>query len=278
MPELKQLFSQRRTQFERDVAAMPDAKAAYDVCVRYLGDVRRDYLDASDDSLTRLRLNELMAAAEGGIAMMVAVSQVDIKLALPNNLQAPPNRRVRMTLSKALHFLPGALCTTLAAWLFLIGQLPAAALALVSAGTSVVSLNRIKPQNKSELPDVMGETRVDPVELGRWLDELLRRMDEMMMVKPVDEQDGQLRLNSGFIEAVQMLMEANLTDDGRFALKALPQMMNALESQGIEIEMYSDEGRLNFDLLAAPVGGETIRPALIKDGKLLMRGQATIKG
>ena len=33
----------------------------------------------------------------------------------------------------------------------------------------------------------------------------------------------------------------------------------------------------DFDLLPAPVGGRTIRPALRQGGTLLLRGQATIK-
>ena len=40
---------------------------------------------------------------------------------------------------------------------------------------------------------------------------------------------------------------------------------------------YAPERAQDFDLLPAPVGGRTIRPALRQGGTLLLRGQATIK-
>ena len=277
MSELHQLFNQRRAQFERDVAAMPDHKGAHDICVRYLGDVKRDYLDGVNDPHLRLRLNELMVAAEAGMALMIAISQVDIKMGLPNRLETRSRRR--LTWREILPYVPCSLCGLLGVWLYFEGETNAAVTAVIAGVVSLVTLLRLKPPVRSkQVPDVYGEPRVDPIELARRMEGLFTRVDEMLRAKSVGNEQDPLMLTGGLMESVQMLMEARLTNDGAYALKALPQMMAALERQGVEIEMYTDASRTNFDLMPAPMGGETIRPALIKDGRLILRGQATIKG
>ncbi len=277
MPDLSQRFASRRAQFERDVAASPDTRAAFDACMRALGDVRRDYLSDSPGAQARVRLNELTAAAESGVQLMVAVSQVDIRLSLQNRLDAPRKRRAGAAFRTALAYVPACMCALLAAYLFLDGALPASVFALASGGISLVTLQRLRPPKRQALPDVTGETRVDPVELSRRMDALFSRMDELLSVEQA-QGDSPLQLTTGLMESVQMLMEAKLQEDDQFALKALPQMLDALTGQGIEVEMFTAEHRSDFDLLPAYVGGETIRPAMKKDGRLLLRGQATIKG
>lgn len=74
-----------------------------------------------------------------------------------------------------------------------------------------------------------------------------------------------------------MLLEAQLTGDAQYALKGIPSLADALTRQGIEMISYAPERAQDFDLLPAPVGGRTIRPALRQGGTLLLRGQATIK-
>ena len=74
---------------------------------------------------------------------------------------------------------------------------------------------------------------------------------------------------------IQMLMEAVYTQDGDYALKAAPQLVSALNGQGVEMVEYSPEHRDWFELFPGTEDGLTIRPALVKDGKLLARGQAT---
>ena len=277
MPKLQALFAGRRADFEREITNTPDAKAAHDACVRCLGDLRRDYLDQITDASERLRLNELISAAEGGIAMMVAVSNVDIKLRLGG--QKATVRRIRMGFKQLLVYLPCAMCSVLAIWLYLEAQLPAAVMALASGLMSLLSLMRLRPkQAGSTIPDVIGEATVDAQALSRWMDALLGRMDQLLEQDKLEQSAQMPELGHPMLEAIQMLMEAKLTEDGAFALKALPQMMAALESEGIEVELYTKASGANFDMLPAPVGGETIRPALLRDGRLLVRGQATIKG
>ena len=74
---------------------------------------------------------------------------------------------------------------------------------------------------------------------------------------------------------VQMLMEAVYTRDGDYALKAAPQLASALSEQGVEMVEFSEAHRDWFEMFPGTENGLTIRPALVKEGKLLARGQAT---
>lgn len=275
MPELSRLFEKRREAFERELKAGGDVKSAYDACVRQLSEIRRDYLSETGDTQQRVRVNQLMAAAQDAISCMLAVTQLDISMKLPNAQPEAACKR-RLTMKRFLPYLPAALCAALALWLFLDERFSTMILALAAAGSSYFALYRLRTPAR-QLPDVTGVTKVDPAELTRRIERLLHDMDALLMSQASDTARP-LELTSGLMESMQMLMEARLTEDGAFALKALPQMMEALTQQGVEVRMYDAGNKTDFDLLPAPVGGETIRPALVKDGRVLMRGQATIKG
>ena len=61
----------------------------------------------------------------------------------------------------------------------------------------------------------------------------------------------------------------------RYALKTLPQVREALFAQGVQAVDYSEENRAYFEMFPSEQGGRTIRPALLREGKLILRGQAT---
>ncbi|MDL2206328.1 hypothetical protein LJC33_05390 [Eubacteriales bacterium OttesenSCG-928-N13] len=133
---------------------------------------------------------------------------------------------------------------------------------------------RIAP---SKVPEVTGHPIVNTDMLVRCMDRMMLDMDQMLNNTSAPELPAP-ELSRGMMESIQMLMEARINEDGNYALKALPQMMDALQRQGIEVLLFDQDTKQNFDLLPAPDGGETIRPALVKDGHVLCRGQATVKG
>ena len=67
------------------------------------------------------------------------------------------------------------------------------------------------------------------------------------------------------------LLEASLAKDGEYALDQVSKVPFYLHQKGIEVMEFSEENRAWFDVIP----GEqrmTIRPALVKDGKLLKKG------
>ena len=67
------------------------------------------------------------------------------------------------------------------------------------------------------------------------------------------------------------LLEAQLAKDGEYALDQISKVPFYLHQKGIEAMEFSEEYRSWFDVIPGEKR-ETIRPALVKDGKLLKKG------
>lgn len=67
------------------------------------------------------------------------------------------------------------------------------------------------------------------------------------------------------------LLEAQLAKDGEYALDQISKVPFYLHQKGIEAMEYSEEYRSWFDVIPGEKK-ETIRPALVKDGRLLKKG------
>ncbi len=84
-----------------------------------------------------------------------------------------------------------------------------------------------------------------------------------------------LSVDSGQLELFSSLLEALYSGDGQFALDRLSSLTYYLHRQGIETVDYSPEYEDWFDCLSAGKK-QTIRPALVKNSQLLLRGMAGI--
>ena len=67
------------------------------------------------------------------------------------------------------------------------------------------------------------------------------------------------------------LLEAQLAKDGEYALDQISKVPFYLHQKGIEAVAYTEENRSWFDVIPGEKQ-ETIRPALVKDGRLLKKG------
>ena len=77
------------------------------------------------------------------------------------------------------------------------------------------------------------------------------------------------------IAVISDLLEASFSGDGQFALDRLEELKYYLHRRGIEVVEYTAENGSLFDKMPSAGGGTlTIRPALVKDGKLLKKGMA----
>ncbi len=163
------------------------------------------------------------------------------------------------------------LCAALAAYLLLRNELPAAIMAAVAAAACFFLPSTKAPA--AVLPEARGVPRPDPKEMTQRLSRLLRDVDALMAAQEALETDAPL-LTDPVLESIQMLCEASLTSDAAFALRAASPLVTALEAQGLQLMLYSPESAGWFDLLPGAGESRTIRPALVKDGHLLARGQA----
>ena len=92
----------------------------------------------------------------------------------------------------------------------------------------------------------------------------LKRLEEEQSAQEPAENKADLSLYSD-------LLEAQLAKDGEYALDQISKVPFYLHQKGIEAVAYSEENRSWFDVIPGEKQ-ETIRPALVKDGRLLKKG------
>ena len=93
-----------------------------------------------------------------------------------------------------------------------------------------------------------------------------RKIEEEQMAKGKDPAHDNTDLS-----LYSDLLEASLAKDGAYALDQISKVPFYLHQKGIEAMEYSEEYRSWFDVIPGE-RRETIRPALVKDGKLLKKG------
>ena len=264
-------YDRRREALEKELSACVDAKAAADCLGKTLEQVRMEVRGGMEPA-GRRETDRLFEAARQAALLMMTVTEADVRVLKETKIKTPKE--------KLMELLPWASVGAgliLTGWMLAIGESAAAILSVVSAGLGAVQ-GLVK--EKSGAPRLETEaTRVNVYELMRLTDRLMQALEDAMAQIGEEERQAlpgaQPRVTSELLAPMQMLMEAVYTQDGDYALKAAPQLVNALSGEGVELVDYSEATKAYFDLFPGTEGGLTIRPAVLKDGRLLARGQAT---
>ena len=129
----------------------------------------------------------------------------------------------------------------------------------------------------------MTQVRTDPQKIYRTMRQVTILLDrELAEEKQQEAWEQQLRkeekeaaadpqLASEEVLLFSDLLEALRSGDGSYALENLAQVEYYLHRRGIEAVNYSPDVQDWFDFMPSMAEG-TLRPALVKDGKLLRRG------
>ena len=272
MTDMMEIYSRERDRLERELAQVGDVKAASDCVGRSLERMRLEYCSGLADRRGRAEADRLFDVARQSAKCMLAVSGAGINVLRDEQATATVRDKL-IALLPAGAMVIGAVLTV---WLMLeemeVPAILSAALAAIAwLETQVVYRRRMA---------VAAYSKVDVYELLRMLVRLMESMEyslemsaqETAFSGPAREQSA---VTQDLLEPVQMLLEAAQTKDGEYALKAVPRLTAALMEQGIETVYYSAENEAYFDMYPGTEEGITIRPALLKDGKVVVRGQAT---
>ena len=252
------------------LAQCADAKSAGDEAIRWLDQVGAAYAEQAMPAAQRAKALGLLGVGKAALEALGAVDRAQVS---SGPLLSPPQPRWRL----ALGYLPSLLAGLSALWALLLEH---NALCLLCALGGGLALPVLRPA----LTALTGEMRrapearpqAAPEQLARRLLYLLGEIDGQLEREQPAPEEGP-RLGAPLLEAAQMLLEAQLTGDAQYALKGVSPLADALTRQGIELVLYAPDRAQDFDLLPAPVGGRTLRPALRQGGALLLRGQATVK-
>jgi len=266
---IREKYESRREALERELAGCEDVKAAADCLGRTLERLRIDARAEADSPALRRETDRLFEAARQAALLMMSVTEADISVR-----PRLPTRKDKLI--QALPWASAGVGLLLAGWMLFIGQNAAAVAGLVSAGLGVM---QAWLRRDADTAGMQARTRVNVYELMRMTDRLTQAMEDALSQAGQEQASlpgaGRAELTGDLLTPVQMLMEAVYTQDGGYALKAAPQLISALNEQGVELVDFSEEHRDWFEMFPGTEPNLTIRPALVKEGRLLARGQAT---
>ncbi len=122
------------------------------------------------------------------------------------------------------------------------------------------------------------ENRIDPQKIYQSMHAVMividRNIRESVSARQMEEQQGIEKdpaQDKNDLSLYGDLLEAARSKDGTYALDQLSKLPFYLHQKGIDTLEYSDDNRSWFDAIPGE-RSETIRPALVKDGKLLKKG------
>ena len=152
--------------------------------------------------------------------------------------------------------------------------------ALQAAGAALLALHSLRPQRHESAANMraVGVLKIDADETLRALAELCAAADVCVSDLALLADAGRVGINGtadeATIDLLVSLMEAKATGKGDVALSSLSQAEQFLTALGVECVFYAPGQEGYFDLLPTLGEERTVRPALLKDGKVLRRGVA----
>lgn len=265
-------YDERREELVLALKNCRDVKETADCAALFLEKIGREARAQADSRAERAEIERLFAAARCALLCMQAVTEAELTVVRSAQNQQTKSGKIRAAAPHIALLLTAALCV----WLILEGKQGAAALCV-----PIMLLNLIPQKNDAPREETVASPRADDYELVRQIDRMMEKLDALLSDCRAEEAAGRLPttepllLTDGLLQPIQMLMEAAETQDGHYALKTLPQVREALRAQGVQAVSFSEENRGYFEMFPSEQGGRTIRPALLREGKLILRGQAT---
>lgn len=255
-----------------------DLTEVEDVVRLFWDSMQHDFTDKVTATRERELGYELFVVAKSAISCMLSVSNADVLF--KSNTDVQPQKAHKFDWK---NYIGAGASALLAAYLFFEGMWAPMSVAAFVTAWQTVALRRdeIKLNAPPALPEAHGVPKADIEELLRRLDRLSLNMDAAYeRMKGEDTKQSlpeTIQWSNDQLEAVQMLWEALKQDDGKYALKTLPQLIMSLEQQGMTICEYTESKAAYFELLPGVEDGYTVRPALMLGDKLIAKGQVTQK-
>lgn len=273
MTEIMKIYQSERERVERELKEIHDVKAATDCLCASMERMRLDYHAQVQEASLKATADRLFDVSKQSIRCMLAVSGAEIKVVQDEAATITPTDKIAALLPIAA-MVVGAVLT---AWMILeemnVPAVLAVALTMIAwLETQVVYRRKL---------GVAARAKINEYELLRMMDRLMESLEDAIEMSAQEQKvdssraDAMPVLSGRMLEPFQMLLEAAQTQDGDYALKAIPALRAAMQEQGIEELLYCEEKKECFDMYPSTEGGITIRPALVKDGNVVMRGQAT---
>lgn len=260
----------------RDAQSMDQAISA---CMLSLEQVACELAQDEQDELARQRQQAVLACLRRAPQLLRAAAARGELVASQDQhtgKQAAVPGRLRRMMRPAGAFLLGAL----AVYELIDGKTLFALLQLLGANLLFFSSSAVRYDGVQMT--ARGIPFADAEALVRTLRELCQAADLCVSDLMLLEKDAGMARLSGtaddaMLDLLCALMEAKASGRDDLAMRSLSQVQQYLHMLGVEILFYDPAYAQHFDILPTMGDARTIRPAMMKDGKLLRRGVAALQ-
>ena len=269
-------FSHREAELLEQLAGAQEIEQAIAACSMALEQTACELAQDEQDEHARQRQQAVIALARRAPQLLRAASARG-ELVVSGEQAAPAQSR-QEKLRRGARAAGAFLLAALAVYELIGGHAMFAALQL-SGGALLLAAG------KSEQAAVPCQARgipcVDADAAVRMLRGLCQAADVCVSdLALLDKDAGMARLtgtaDDAMLDLLTALMEAKASGRSELAMRSLSQAEQYLHALGIELIAYDAEHAQLFDVLPTMGEARTIRPAMMKDGKVLRRGVAAL--
>ena len=268
-------FEHRKDQLKDQLLTAKDTQQAVLACTMALEQTACELAQDEQDEAARQRQQAVMAIVRRVPAILQA-ARARGELILPEEETAAQPGGVSRYMQLAGVF---ALCG-LAVYEYMTGHTGAAFIQAMGALLFVAGSMRMSGRQE-ERAKARGVAFLDADVVIAQLTALCEAADICLEDLVLVEKAGSHARLSGsaddaMLDLLVALMEAKTSGRNEMAMRSLSLAEEYLHMLGVEIVSYSAEQAAMFDTLPTLSGARTVRPALVKDGRVIRRGVAAV--
>lgn len=270
-------FANREEQLLAQLESAQNMDQAISACMLALEQTACELAQDEQDELARQRQQAVLTVMRRAPQLLRAAgARGELVIQDPPAQKETAPDALRRMAKPAGAFLLGAL----AVYELIDGQTLFALLQLL--GANLLLLGGAAKKAEPGRMQARGIPCADAQALVRALRELCQAVDICVSDLLLLEKDAGLARLSGsaddaMLDLLSALMEAKASGRDDLAMRSLNQAQQYLHMLGVEILFYDPACAQHFDILPTMGESRTIRPAMMRDGKLLRRGTAALQ-
>lgn len=268
-------FEHREDALRAQLERAEDMQQAVSACTLALEQAACELAQDEQDEHARQRQQAVMAVArQTPMLLQGARAQGELVVEAGQQAGAPWEK-----LSRGMQ-LAGVLVLTLLAVVEYMGGHRGMALAQ-AAGVLLLTAGCLRVSGAQEHMRARGVQGIDAQEVMVQLKRLCQAVDVCVSdLALLERPAGAARLSGtadeAMLDLLVALMEAKASGRDEMAMRSLSLAEEYLRMLGVEVVAYAPERAAMFDVLPTVGEARTVRPALLKDGKVVRRGVAAV--
>lgn len=269
-------FEHRKEALREQLEAAQSMQQALSACVMALEQTACELAQDEQDENARQRQQAVLAVARRAPSLLGAVGAKG-QLVIREPEKEAPSAAAR--LPRYLQLAGVLALTGIAVYQYATGHTAMALIQAVGALLFVAGGLRVREEEDGERYGVQAQPVADAKAVILQLTQLCEAVDVCVGdLSLLAQEGGRARLSGSADEAtldlLLTLMEAKYSGREAMAVRSLDLAEEYLQMLGVEVVSYAPQCAAMFDALPTMGQARTVRPALVKDGKVIRRGVA----